>query len=649
MALLSKNKNLTTSYQTIHTGTAGNQTAAHTISLTNNTASQVTFDLTFYSAADAATYQLATLQPIGAYKTYTWPKPINMAAGDFIQAKASANSAVVTNISYYESSTTVSGFTLRGVWSSAVAYSINDIVFYNGVSYAALQAGTNQTPNTATTYWQVFSSLGYTGSQGVIGFTGSVGFVGSQGVGFTGSQGVIGFTGSKGDIGFTGSKGDIGFTGSRGAFDAIGFTGSKGDIGFTGSVGFVGSQGVIGFTGSQGDIGFTGSQGVIGFTGSVGFVGSQGFTGSQGNIGFTGSQGVIGFTGSVGFVGSQGYTGSQGAVVYTSSSTPPVSPVVSQIWIDSNTGIQYFYYDDGNTSQWIELGNSGPRGFTGSQGNIGFTGSQGVGFTGSQGVIGFTGSVGFTGSQGVGFTGSQGVIGFTGSQGDVGFTGSQGVGFTGSQGVIGFTGSQGDVGFTGSQGVIGFTGSQGVIGFTGSQGVIGFTGSIGFVGSQGVIGFTGSVGFTGSQGVGFTGSQGVIGFTGSQGVIGFTGSAANILNGVINFSEVVTPLTGATGVVVHNFALSEVFYHTSPASNFTANFTNVPTTSNAAIGIAILVAQGATPYLPNAVQIDGSAQTILWQGGSAASANANKTDVFVFNLIRLTSSWVVLGSGTTHG
>lgn len=176
---------------------------------------------------------------------------------------------------------------------------------------------------------------------------------------------------------------------------------------------------------------------------------------------------------------------------------------------------------------------------------------------------------------------------------------------------------------------------------------IGYTGSVGFVGSQGVIGYTGSVGFVGSQGV--TGFAGSVGFTGSQGVIGYTGSAANVLTGVINFWEVITPLTGATGTVVHNYSLSEVFYHTSVAANFTANFTNVPTTSNSALGVAIIIAQGANAYLPNALQINGLAQTILWQGGSAPTVNANKTDIFVFNLIRLTSSWVVLGSGTSHG
>jgi hypothetical protein len=233
---------------------------------------------------------------------------------------------------------------------------------------------------------------GFTGSRGNIGFTGSqgfVGFTGSQGdIGYTGSQGDIGYTGSQGDIGYTGSQGDIGYTGSQGD---IGYTGSQGDIGYTGSqgdIGYTGSQGDIGYTGSQGNIGYTGSQGDIGYTGSqgdTGYVGSQGdigYTGSQGDIGYTGSQGDIGYTGSggtdgtngtdgvPGFTGSQGYTGSKGAVVATISATPPVSPILGDVWIDSATGIQYFYVNDGDSAQWIEFSNPGTIGAGGAGGSL---------------------------------------------------------------------------------------------------------------------------------------------------------------------------------------------------------------------------------------------------------------------------------------
>ena len=279
---------------------------------------------------------------------------------------------------------------------------------------------------------------GFTGSKGDIGFTGSKGDIG-----YTGSKGDIGYTGSKGDIGYTGSQGNTGlgfniaktystvaalnadtspsgivagefalittidpndpdnsklylWNGSSYSFvsdlsGSTGFTGSKGDIGFTGSkgdTGFVGSQGDIGYTGSKGDIGYTGSKGDQGFTGSQGYTGSQGdigYTGSKGDIGYTGSKGDQGFTGSqgdIGYTGSRGdtgFVGSEGNLDVTTSTTPPSTPQYGDIWIDENSGIQYFWYNDGNSDQWVEFANQGLVGFTGSAGSAGFTGSAGGG------------------------------------------------------------------------------------------------------------------------------------------------------------------------------------------------------------------------------------------------------------------------------
>lgn len=227
--------------------------------------------------------------------------------------------------------------------------------------------------------------------------------------GFTGS---IGYTGSKGDIGYTGSKGDTGlgfniaktYTSvanlqadtspsgiSTGEF-AIIENGSLTDAensrlylwngsaysfvsDLSGTIGFTGSKGDTGFTGSKGDIGYTGSKGDIGYTGSKGFTGSKGdtgFTGSKGDIGYTGSKGFTGSKGDIGYTGSKGdigYTGSEGNLDITTSASPPTSGVgEGDIWVDNATGVQYFYYNDGNSVQWVELANQGVVGFTGSKG-----------------------------------------------------------------------------------------------------------------------------------------------------------------------------------------------------------------------------------------------------------------------------------------
>ena len=221
--------------------------------------------------------------------------------------------------------------------------------------------------------------------------------------GFTGS---IGYTGSKGDIGFTGSKGatGLGFNIAKtytsvaalsadtspsgiatGEF-AIIENGSLTDAensrlylwngtvysfvsDLSGTIGFPGSKGDIGFTGSKGDIGFTGSKGDQGIQGVIGYTGSKGDIGFTGSKGFNGSKGDIGFTGSKGFKGDIGFTGSEGNLDITTAATPPTSGVgEGDIWVDNATGVQYFYYNDGNSTQWVELSNQGIVGFTGSKG-----------------------------------------------------------------------------------------------------------------------------------------------------------------------------------------------------------------------------------------------------------------------------------------
>jgi len=114
-------------------------------------------------------------------------------------------------------------------------------------------------------------------------------------------------------------------------------------------------------------------------------------------------------------------------------------------------------------------------------------------------------------------------------------------------------------------------------------------------------------------------------------------------------TEVTSDLTGATGVVVHNLDNGAVFDHTSLAADFTANFTNVPTTTNRTISVVLILSQGATAYIPTAVQIDGVAQTILWQGGSARTGTASGTDVVGFTLIRSSGgAWKIVGSMTGY-
>ena len=307
----------------------------------------------------------------------------------------------------------------NGYTSGSTTYTADKYYTYKLQGSEVRSSVTGAVPN-ADANWSIFSvggGSGYTGSAGAIGFTGSAGAIGYSGskgdLGYSGSkgdQGTIGFSGSKGDtgttgaVGFSGSKGDLGYSGSKGDQGTIGFSGSKGDTGTTGAVGFSGSKGdlgysgskgdagsagAVGFSGSKGDIGYSGSKGdtgtagadgsdgAVGFSGSKGDIGYSGSKGDQGTVGFSGSkgdQGIIGYTGSIGFSGSKGdqgvigYTGSEGNLDVAVASTPPGSAGIGDVWIDDATGIQYFYMNDGNSNQWVELSNQGVVGFTGSSG-----------------------------------------------------------------------------------------------------------------------------------------------------------------------------------------------------------------------------------------------------------------------------------------
>ena len=57
-----------------------------------------------------------------------------------------------------------------------------------------------------------------------------------------------------------------------------------------------------------------------------------------------------------------GHPMSNGVVTANVSAEPPLNPVSGQLWIDTDNGIEYVFYDDGvNPGQWTEFGNTGGR------------------------------------------------------------------------------------------------------------------------------------------------------------------------------------------------------------------------------------------------------------------------------------------------
>jgi hypothetical protein len=90
--------------------------------------------------------------------------------------------------------------------------------------------------------------------------------------------------------------------------------------------------------------------------------------------------------GAIAFGNGSGYefssTGASGQVLRANNSgapfwadlafigtSPPINPNVNPFWFNSEDGILYINYNDGNSSQWVSL--AGPKGDTGSQGAAG--------------------------------------------------------------------------------------------------------------------------------------------------------------------------------------------------------------------------------------------------------------------------------------
>ena len=117
---------------------------------------------------------------------------------------------------------------------------------------------------------------------------------------------------------------------------------------------------------------------------------------------------------------------------------------------------------------------------------------------------------------------------------------------------------------------------------------------------------------------------------------------ANELIGSASGGSSFTTLTNATGVVTHN-CLSRTFYHTTPAANWTANFTNLNLNAESLKEIKIIVVQGGTPYIPNAIQIAGVAQTLNWKDNVVPTGTASATDVFKFIILNDGGTYVVYG------
>jgi len=113
------------------------------------------------------------------------------------------------------------------------------------------------------------------------------------------------------------------------------------------------------------------------------------------------------------------------------------------------------------------------------------------------------------------------------------------------------------------------------------------------------------------------------------------GSSAGVLatdiisSGVGEAMQYLSSITGAQTVDLDN---GHIINCSSVTGNLTINLTNTGLPNSHGTAVVVNITQGANPYTVTLGTIDTATPTIIYQGGSAPSVTANKTDTYVFNI-----------------
>jgi hypothetical protein len=156
---------------------------------------------------------------------------------------------------------------------------------------------------------------------------------------------------------------------------------------------------------------------------------------------------------------------------------------------------------------------------------------------------------------------------------------------------------------------------------------------------------------------------GAVTLTGTETLTNKTLTSPTINTAVNTRSVLISPeerttvsATAATGTVHFDASTQGVLYYTTNASgNWTFNVRGTSTTTLSsilavgdAITVSFLVTNGSTAYYQTAFNIDGSAVTPKYSGGTApASGNASAIDVYTYTIVKTatTPTYTVFGAG----
>ena len=108
-------------------------------------------------------------------------------------------------------------------------------------------------------------------------------------------------------------------------------------------------------------------------------------------------------------------------------------------------------------------------------------------------------------------------------------------------------------------------------------------------------------------------------------------------------------IENATGTVTHDCDNGHIFYHKTPSADWTVNLTNLGLTNHYATAVTIIIQQGATAYIPSALQIGGTSTGIRWASDTTPTGNADSTDQVTFSIMTDGTTTFALGQLSTYG
>ena len=168
MALVGQPIEIGTSSTTLMTVPATLEASLHSLLISNPTGGNLDVTLSYFDSSTSSELSLLTQTVTGDTTLKAFDAPINMAAGDKVNASASGT-GLVALVSRFENSSTPAevGFTARGNYTATTTYAVNDVVFLESDSNSYLSrtaSNLNNVPSSNPNNWQVFGAVGQTGS-----------------------------------------------------------------------------------------------------------------------------------------------------------------------------------------------------------------------------------------------------------------------------------------------------------------------------------------------------------------------------------------------------------------------------------------------------------------------------------------------------